>query len=70
VDPRGGAWRIFTEDGSVDLRFQPLGERGERAWLPFVKLNFTQLVGEFSGRLGEARLDGIRGVAEVHLSVW
>ena len=74
-DPRREDWRIFTEDGQVELRFRPLGERGERTWLPFMKVNFRQFVGEFSGWLRDAggrsvRLERMRGLAEVHLSVW
>ena len=69
-DSEAGDWRIFTEDGLVDLRFHPLGERSERTWLPFVKVNFRQCLGEFNGRLGAAELKGLRGLAEVHLSVW
>lgn len=69
-DPGRTDWRVFTEDGQVDLRFKPLGSRGERTWLPFVKVNFRQFVGEYSGRLGPVTLEGLRGLAEVHLSVW
>lgn len=70
LDPKAEDWRIFTEDGRVDLRFHPLGERGERTWLPFVKVNFRQFMGEYTGKLGGAQLKGVRGLAEVHLSVW
>ena len=68
--PEAGDWRIFTEDGQVELRFHPMGERSERTWLPFVKVNFRQFLGEYSGRLGGAELQGVRGLAELHLSVW
>ncbi len=73
--PEGGDWRVFTEDGRVDLRFRPLGGRGERAWLPGMKVNFRQMAGLWRGRLRtrdgrEARLEDVPGVAEVHLSVW
>jgi hypothetical protein len=75
ADPRAEDWRIHTEDGQVDLRFRPLGERGERTRLPFLKVNFRQFFGEYTGWLREAgglpvRLEGVRGVAELHLSVW
>ena len=68
--PETQEWRVFTEDGLVDLRFRPLGSRGERTWLPGAKVNFRQCMGEYSGRLGTANLNGIRGLAEVHFSVW
>jgi hypothetical protein len=74
-DPRGEDWRIHTEDGQVELRFRPLGERGERTGLPFLKVNFRQFMGEYTGWLRDAggrsvRLERMRGVAELHLSVW
>jgi hypothetical protein len=74
-DPRREDWRIFTEDGQVELRFRPLGERGERTRAPFLKVNFRQFVGEYTGWLRDpggrsVRLDRMRGVAEIHLSVW
>ena len=74
-DPRAEDWRIHTEDGEVELRFRPLGERGERTRVPFLKVNFRQFVGEYSGWLrdsdgGSVRLDRVPGLAEIHLSVW
>lgn len=69
-DPSKEDWRVFTEDGLMDLRFHPLGERFERTWLPFVKVNFRQFMGEYSGKLGDAEVSGVRGLAEVHFSVW
>ena len=74
-DPRAEDWRIHTEDGEVELRFRPLGERGERTRVPFLKVNFRQFVGEYTGWLRDpggrsVRLERVRGVAEIHLSVW
>jgi hypothetical protein len=75
ADPGREDWRVHTEDGRVDLRFRALGERGERSRLPFVKVNFRQFAGEYTGwiRDGEgrsARVERVPGVAEVHKSVW
>ncbi len=74
-EPRREDWRVHTEDGQVELRFRPMGERGERSRLPFLKVNFRQFFGEYTGWLKDAggrsvRLDRVRGVAEIHLSVW
>jgi len=74
-DPRREDWRVHTEDGQVDLRFRPLGERGERTRLPFLKVNFRQFFGEYTGWLRDpegrsVRLERLRGVAELHQSVW
>ena len=74
-DPYREDWRIFTEDGRVELRFHPLSERAERSHLPFVKVNFRQFMGEYSGTLVDGQgckveLAGLMGLAEIHLSVW
>ena len=74
-DPYAEDWRIFTEDRRVDLRFKPLGERSEKTHLPFLKVNFRQFFGEYSGSLtGEGgqtvQLVRLKGLAEIHLSVW
>ncbi len=74
-NPYAEDWRIFTEDGRVDLRFKPLGERAEKTHLPFLRVNFRQFFGEYSGSLtGEdgrsIHLDRMKGLSEIHLSVW
>jgi hypothetical protein len=74
-DPGREPWRIFTEDGRVDLTFRATGERGERTRLPFLKVNFRQFMGEYAGTLrdgkgGAVAVTGLRGLAEVHQSVW
>jgi len=74
-NPYAEEWRIHTEDGQVDLRFRPLGERGEQTRLPFIKVNFRQFMGEYQGRLTDAQgrsieLESFHGLAETHLSVW
>lgn len=75
VDPVGRPWRMFTEDGRLDLRFDPGGERADQRRLPFVKVHFRQLFGTFSGILPDGDgppmvLDPVHGLAELHLSVW
>lgn len=73
--PYAEPWKIFTEDGRVDLRFKPLAERGEKVGMPFLKANFRQFMGEYSGWLRdghgrEIELKELPGLAEIHLSVW
>lgn len=68
-------WRVFTEDGAVDLRFEPSGGRAERTRLPFLKVSHRQLFGSWSGTLRDADgtavpLAPLRGLAELHLSLW
>lgn len=75
ADPYAREWRIFSEDGQVDLRFRPVAERSEQSRLPFVKVNFRQFMGTYSGTLRDARgnpvaLEAVPGLAELHLSVW
>jgi len=68
-------WSIHSEDGAVDLVFEPRGERHEDVNLFVVSSRFRQLFGTFSGRLRDARgrevrLEGVPGVAEDHEAVW
>lgn len=63
-------WRIHTEDGDLDLRFTPDAHRGERTWLPGLRVNFRQCLGTYAGRMGGVLVTGLRGFAEHHLSVW
>lgn len=77
-DPEAPAredWRVRSEDGQVDLRFRPLGERNERTALPFLKVHLRQFMGEYSGWLRDdrgrsMRLDRMRGLAEIQAAVW
>jgi hypothetical protein len=74
-DPYRTSWRIFTEDGRVNLTFVPFGERSKKVNVHFVKLFFRQFLGVYSGTLKDAsgkkiRIDGIKGVSEIHLSKW
>lgn len=74
-EPYARPWRIFSEDGQVELRFLPVAERAERSHLPFVKVNFRQFMGTYSGTLRDAQgnrvvLEALPGLAELHLSVW
>ncbi|HJW72070.1 MAG TPA: DUF2804 domain-containing protein [Geothrix sp.] len=74
-DPYARDWRVFSEDGQVDLTFRPVAERSEKSRLPFLKVNFRQFMGAYSGTLRTAKgatvtLDSLHGLAELHLSVW
>ncbi|HNX57758.1 MAG TPA: DUF2804 domain-containing protein [Spirochaetota bacterium] len=74
-DPTGSDWRIFSEDGKIDLTFRPLGRRGQKLNAFFVKLDFRQMFGNFSGKITgddgkSVTLKNVRGVSEMHLSHW
>ena len=68
-------WRVFDEDGHIDITFTPMDERAEKINAVFVKSNFHQLMGTFKGTLRPAkgkalRFEGIRGFTELHRSKW
>ncbi|HEY9101492.1 DUF2804 domain-containing protein [Chitinimonas sp.] len=69
-------WRVRTEDGLLDLRFKPLGERREDRNLVVAASRYVQPVGLYHGQVrvhadAPARLvEGLLGVAEQHFSRW
>ncbi|MCA9673519.1 MAG: DUF2804 domain-containing protein [Myxococcales bacterium] len=68
-------WRIYTDDGTVELEFQPLGERVEDLDLKLIVSRFHQPFGRFRGTLrgagGEVHeLDDVFGVTEEHFARW
>lgn len=62
-------WRIRSEDGIVDLRFTPDGQRSERLNAGLLKSRFAQPFGRFEGRVGSAGVSG-HGVVEEHAALW
>lgn len=74
-NPGQGDWKIFTEDGRVNLTFRPMGERKNKVNLFLIQLLFRQFAGEYSGTLTDdsgkkIKVKNITGIAEVHLSKW
>lgn len=68
-------WRIRSDDGALDLVFQPEGVRSQDIDLLLVMSRYTQPFGTFSGHLTAAsgervELDGLAGVAEDHAARW
>lgn len=68
-------WHITSADGRVDLFFVPVSARREHlnAWM--VASRFTQFLGYFNGRLGDAtigevELEDCSGWAEDHFAKW
>jgi hypothetical protein len=75
VSPGETPWAIHSQDGSVDLVFEPRGERREEVNLYVVSSHFRQAFGAFTGKLRDARgrevrIEGVPGVAEEHDAVW
>ena len=69
-------WRVYSQCGSVELRFLPNGSIGDHRNLFVLASNFNQCFGEFAGKvrlktLGlEYCLDGLKGWCEDHYAKW
>ncbi|WP_298770320.1 DUF2804 domain-containing protein [uncultured Shewanella sp.] len=68
-------WRIYSEDKKVNLVFTPKNVRREKLNFFFLKSNFRQYLGHYSGTIIDNRnrvhqLDGIMGLAEDHYAQW
>ncbi|MCG6194356.1 DUF2804 domain-containing protein [Leptospira sp. FAT2] len=68
-------WRIYDEEGLVDLEFKPEGERKDKMNLIVTKLYFRQFVGKFSGKFESAQgkkvsFKDVYGFTEFHRSLW
>jgi hypothetical protein len=63
-------WRVRSEDGAVDLVFQPEGLRAQTIDLKLIASRYAQPFGTFSGRLHGVEIDGLPGVTEDHAARW
>lgn len=68
------AWALRSNDGIINLHFEPAGQRKEKMNLLLVASNFTQHFGLFYGDItlnGEViHLDGVWGFTEDHYAKW
>lgn len=69
------SWRITSQDKSIDLIFKPKNQRSEKKNFWFLKSNFRQFVGYFSGYLIDDNgikheLDEVMGLTEDHYAKW
>ena len=68
------AWRMRSQDGILDLRFEPAGQRSEKRDALLIASNFTQYFGRYYGRIclsdEELELSGQWGFAEDHFARW
>lgn len=68
------AWAMRSNDGIIDLHFEPAGQRNEKMNLVIAASNFTQHFGRFYGDIlieGEViHLTGAWGFAEDHYAKW
>jgi len=68
-------WKIYSEDGKIDLEFIPEATRSEKIWALVAASRFTQLTGVFNGVLRgldgeEIILKEIPGWTEDHFAKW
>lgn len=68
------AWAMRSNDGIIDIHFEPAGQRKEKMNLVVAASNFTQHFGRFYGEInlnGESiHLDGVWGFTEDHYAKW
>lgn len=69
------SWRITSQDKRIDLIFKPKNQRSEKKNFWFLKSNFRQFVGYFSGYLIDGNgikheLEEVMGLAEDHYAKW
>lgn len=70
-----GEWRVRDDEGLVDLRFTPAGERAEDVNAGLVVSRFHQPYGTFRGRLRSRSgatfdVEDVYGVVEQHYARW
>lgn len=69
------AWGLRSNDGKIDLHFEPDGNRSEKINALFIASNFRQYFGRYYGNIttdsGEViTLDGELGLTEDHYAKW
>ncbi|WJT09594.1 DUF2804 domain-containing protein [Vibrio harveyi] len=69
------SWRITSQDKRIDLIFKPKNQRSEKKNFWFLKSNFRQFVGYFSGYLIDGNgikheLEEVMGFTEDHYAKW
>ena len=68
------AWALRSNDGIINLHFEPAGQRKEKTNAIIAATNFTQHFGRYFGEIninGETiHLDGVWGFTEDHYAKW
>jgi hypothetical protein len=70
ADAPQAPWRVRSEDGRVDLTFQPEGHRAQTIDLKLISSRYLQPFGTWSGKLNGVVFEGLPGVAEDHAALW
>ncbi|AVT48388.1 DUF2804 domain-containing protein [Shewanella baltica] len=68
-------WRVYSQNGQVDLQFAARNCRSEKRNLLLLKSNFRQFIGHFSGTITDNQgrsyqLNNVLGLAEDHYARW
>ncbi len=74
-EQQAGCWRIFSDNGQIELSFTPLNCRQEKLNLWLIKSNFRQYLGHYSGHIidnlgNKHQLDNVLGLTEDHFARW
>ncbi|ABV38042.1 conserved hypothetical protein [Shewanella sediminis HAW-EB3] len=69
------SWRIYSDNGQVELSFNPVNCRQEKLNLLLLKSNFRQYLGFYSGYIidnfgNKHLLDNVLGLTEDHFARW
>lgn len=57
-------WRATSSDGRLDVTFTPDGRKDVKHQLVLAAIDYWQLYGTWSGRIGDRTVDAVRGVME------
>ena len=68
-------WRVYSDDGIINLTFSPAGRHREKLDLALFASNFNQLFGRFEGTIqlpGQAAIaiNGMNGFVEEQYAKW
>jgi len=63
-------WTIKSEDGQIDLMFEPHGFNIQKKNFVITKSNFKQIIGTFTGQVGGVTVDKIYGFVEDQYLKW
>ena len=74
-DNVGELWRIYSDNGQIDLSFKSLNCRQEKLNLLLLKSNFRQYIGYYSGYIIDNSgvkhtLENVLGLTEDHFARW
>lgn len=63
-------WRITSDDEQIDLTFEPEGYNIQKKNYVITKSNFKQIIGRFSGKVGQRTIEKVYGFVEDQYLKW